>query len=149
MTRITMHSLRSQTIQTFAWHYLQVSELKLNYYYTKIIYFFSTNFALVVDDLSEVLIALKDVTDWYTLGIHLRLKASTLDRIRHDFKDGRYAKEEMIKLWLEQDPESIVPGSTATWKTLVKALIIMDENKVAKTIEEDVSYKLLDPYVLS
>ena len=98
-----------------------------------------------MDDLSEVLIALKDVTDWYTLGIHLKMKASTLDRIRDDFRDGRHAKEETLKFWLEQDPGSTVPGSAATWEALVKALRAMDENRLAKTIEEDVSHTLLDP----
>ena len=105
--------------------------------------------SLAVDDLSEVMIALKDVTDWYTLGIHLKLKASTLDRLRHDFRDGRHAEEEMLKLWLEQVPGSTVPGSAATWKALVKALRAMDENKVAKTIEENVSHTLFDPNKLT
>ena len=92
---------------------------------------------------------MKDVTEWYTLGIHLKMKVSTLDRIRDDFRDGRHAKEEMLKFWLEQDPRSTVPGSAATWETLVKALRAMDENRVAKTIEEDVSHTLLDRNVLS
>ena len=107
------------------------------------------NFALAVDDLSEVLIALKEVVDWYTLGIHLKLKASTLDRIRHDFRDGRYAKEEMLKFWLEQDPESTLPDSASTWISLVKALRSMDEDKLAKAIEEEVSHTSLDSYAIS
>ena len=107
------------------------------------------NFALAVEDLSEVLIALKEVVDWHTLGIHLKLKASTLDRIRHDFSDGRYAKEEMLKFWLEQDPESTLSESASTWISLVKALRSMDENKLSKTIEEDVSHTLIDSYAIS
>ena len=87
-----------------------------------------------------MLFALKDMTDWYTLGIHLKLKASTLDRIRNDFRDGQHAKEETLKFWLEQDPGSTVPGSAATWKVLVKALRIMGENREAKRIEDIVSH---------
>ena len=90
-----------------------------------------------------MLIALEDVTDWYTLGIHLKMKVSTLDRIRDDFRNGRHAKEEMLKYWLEQDPGSTVFGSEATWKALVQALRDMDENRAAKIIEDDVSHPLL------
>ena len=93
-----------------------------------------------MDDLSEVLISLKDVTDWYTLGIHLKLNPSALARIQNDFRDGQRAKLEMLKFWLEQDPGSTVPGSAATWKVLVKALRAIEENRVAKLIEEDVSH---------
>ena len=95
-----------------------------------------------------MLIALKDVTDWYTLGIHVKLKVSTLDRIRNDFRDGQHAMEETLKYWLEQDPGSTIPGSTATWEVLVKTLIIMGENTEAKRIEDNVSHHLLDPNVL-
>ena len=108
-----------------------------------------TNFALAVDDLSEVLIALKDVTDWYTLGIHLKMKVSTLDRIQGDFRNGLRAKEETLKFWLKQDPGSTVHGSAATWEALLKALRVMDENKVAKMIEENVSHTLINPNVPS
>ena len=85
------------------------------------------------------------MTNWYTLGIHLKLTVSTLDRIQDDFRDGQRAKEKMLEFGLEQDPGSTVPGSAATWKALVKAPRVMDENRVAKTIEEDVSHTLLNP----
>ena len=91
---------------------------------------------------------MKEVTDWYTLGIHLKLKTSTLDRIQDDFKDGQRAKEKTLKHWLEQDPKSIIPGSAGTWEVLVKALRIMGENREAKRIEDNVSHPLLDLNVL-
>ena len=109
----------------------------------------STNSALAVNDLSEVLIALKYVAAWYTLGIHLRLNPATLDRIQNDYRDGRRAKEETLKIWLEQDPESTVPGSAATWEALVKALRAMEENQVANTIEDNVRHPILNQNVLS
>ena len=96
-----------------------------------------------------MLIVLKYVAAWYTLGIHLRLNPATLDRIQDDFRDGRRAKEETLKFWLEQDPGSTVPGSAATWEALVKALRAMDENSVAKTIEDDVSPPILGQNMLS
>ena len=95
-----------------------------------------------------MLIALKDVTDWYTLGIRLELKVSTLNRIQGDFRNTQRAMEETLKYWLEQDPGSTIPGSAATWEVLVKALRIMGENREAKRIEEIVGYPLLDPKVL-
>ena len=95
-----------------------------------------------------MLTALKDVTNWYTLGIRLKLKVSSLDRIRNDFRDGQHAMEETLKFWLEQDQGSTIPGSAATWEVLAKALRIMGENREARRIEDNVSYPLLDPKVL-
>ena len=51
--------------------------------------------------------------------------------------------------WWKQDPESTVPGSAATWEALVKAVRAMDESSVARTIEENVRYPILDQSVLS
>ena len=107
------------------------------------------NFALAIDDLSQVLIELNEVVNWYTLGIHLKLKPSTLEGIQRDFRDGRRAKEEMLKFWLEQEPESTLPESAATWKSLVKALKIIDQRRLAKTIEENVSCTSLGLYGIS
>ena len=57
--------------------------------------------------------------------------------------------EETLKFWLEQDPWSTVPGSEAIWEVLVKAQTVMDENRVAKMIEDNVSHPLFKPNVLS
>ena len=91
---------------------LDISDLLNCYTKARFCHHFSTNFSLAIDDLSEMRIALNDVTHWYTLGIHLKLKVPTLGRIQGDFRDGRRAKEEMLK----------------PWEVLVKALRIMGEN---------------------
>ena len=107
------------------------------------------NFALDVDDISQVLIELSEVVDWHRLGLHLKVRPSTLEGIQEDFRDRRRAKEEMLKFWLEQDPESTLSESAATWKSLVKALKVIDQRRVAKTIEEKVSCTLLDLHCVS
>ena len=96
-----------------------------------------------------MLIALKEVTDWYTLGIRLELKVSTLNRIQGDFRNTQCAMEETLKYWLEQDPGSTIPGSAATWEVLVKALRIMGENREAKWIEDNVCHTSKCPFVFN
>ena len=54
-------------------------------------------------------------TQWYPLGLQLRLSAGTLDRIRAQFSDDRDQLREMLKTWL-------ITGDYPSWKTLTVAL---------------------------
>ena len=69
-----------------------------------------------MDDLGLLLEELLDVrTNWYHLGLLLKLSIGTLDRIRRDFSDSRDQLLEMLKAWLS-------PNYVHSWKTLLNAL---------------------------
>ena len=52
---------------------------------------------------------------WYHLGLQLKVRTGTLDRIRSQFTDPRDQLLEMLKVWLTTS------GNTS-WKTLKNAL---------------------------
>ena len=71
---------------------------------------------LTPDDLAEVLEKVVDVSaQWYQLGLQLKLKTGTLDRIRIQFPDPRDQLLEMLKTWL-------TTSDNTSWKTLTDAL---------------------------
>ena len=71
---------------------------------------------LTSDDLCCVLEEVMDVcTQWYNLGLQLKLRTGTLDRINAQFRDPRDHLREMLKTWL-------TTGDDPSWKTLTDAL---------------------------
>ena len=54
-------------------------------------------------------------TQWYQLGLQLKVKPGTLDRFRTQFSDPRDQLMEMLKTWL-------TTSDNTTWKTLTGAL---------------------------
>ena len=52
---------------------------------------------------------------WYNLGLQLKVRTGTLDRIRTQFPDPNDQLREMLKAWLKT-------GDNPTWKTLTDAL---------------------------
>ena len=52
---------------------------------------------------------------WYTLGLQLQVRTSTLDSIRVQFQNPRYQLLEMLKTWL-------TTSDNTSWKTLTDAL---------------------------
>ena len=66
---------------------------------------------LTLDDLGCVLEEILDLTaQWYHLGLQLKVKAGTLDRIRAQFSDPKDLLMEMLKTWL-------TTSDNTTWKT--------------------------------
>ena len=56
---------------------------------------------LTLDDLGQVMEVVLDVsTQWYHLGVQLKVRIGTLDRIRTQFDDPRDHLLEMLKTWL-------------------------------------------------
>ena len=54
-----------------------------------------------MDDLGEVMEEVLDAsTQWYHLGLQLKVRTGTLDRIRSQFHDPRDQLMEMLKTWL-------------------------------------------------
>ena len=52
---------------------------------------------------------------WYNLGLQLKVRPGTLDRIRVQFSDSRDQLAEMLKTWL-------TTSDNASWKALTDAL---------------------------
>ena len=79
-------------------------------------------------ELRDVVIALKDVagTQWYDLGLQLRLSPSTLDTIaaHHNADDH---KRMMLRKWLQSDPE-------ASWERLAAALALTGHETTAANV---------------
>ena len=73
-------------------------------------------YKLTLDDLGQVMEEVLDVSaKWYHLGLQLKLKTGTLDRIRTQFHDPRDQLLEMLKTWL-------TTSDNTSWKTLTDAL---------------------------
>ena len=71
---------------------------------------------LTSDDLGRVLEEVLDVSPhWYTLGLLLQVRTSTLDSIRVQFQNPRDQLLEMLKTWL-------TTSDKPSWKTLTDAL---------------------------
>ena len=74
--------------------------------------------------------AVRDVSDWHNLGLHLDLtmsKLKSLQSIHHTHGEQR-VKAEMFNVWLSSCPD-------ASWHKLVTALKAIDEKRVAKEVE--------------
>ena len=71
---------------------------------------------LTLDDLGQVMEEVLDVSaQWYHLGLQLKLRAGTLDRIRALFSDPKHQLLEVLKTWL-------TTSENTHWKTLIDAL---------------------------
>ena len=69
-----------------------------------------------MDDLDLLLEKLLDVhTQWYHLGLQLKVRVDVLDSIREQFTDPRDQLREMLETWL-------TTAVTPSWKTLTDAL---------------------------
>ena len=79
-------------------------------------------------ELRDVVIALKDVagTQWYDLGLQLKLPPSILDTIaaHHNADDH---KRMMLRKWLQSDPE-------ASWERLAAALTLTGHESTAANV---------------
>ena len=71
---------------------------------------------LTLDDLGQVMEEVLDVSpQWYHLGLQLKVRIGTLDRVKSQFTDPRDQLLEMLKVWLTTS------GNTS-WKMLTDAL---------------------------
>ena len=71
---------------------------------------------LTLNDLGQVMEEVLDVSaQWYHLGLQLKVRTGTLDRIRTQFSDPRDQLLEMLKTWL-------TTSDNTSWNTLTDAL---------------------------
>ena len=69
-------------------------------------------------NLQDLVNELQEVTDWFQLGLCLRVPLSVLRTIQKDSKeDTNKCRQEMLKTWMKRE----VP----MWSTIVKALVDM------------------------
>jgi len=84
-------------------------------------------------------VELKDVTDWYALGVHLKVPIRELKAIEVDYpQDVQRRKLETLKVWLKREDNN--PFNL--WKKMVEALRLMDENVIGKYLAD--VYKVSD-----
>ena len=89
-----------------------LNEIRYNY----VSYFDLSGNKLTLDDLGQVMEEVLDVSaQWYHLGLQLKVRTGTLDRIRTQFHDPRDQLLEMLKVWL-------TTSDNTSWKTLKDAL---------------------------
>ena len=71
---------------------------------------------------------LNGFSDWVMLGVYLRVPSSKLDAIEAQHRSIDCCKKELFHAWLQ-----INPG--ASWKDLVDALTLMEENTLATKLK--------------
>ena len=91
-----------------------------------IIYTHTTN--LFVTAIPELIEALKEVTDWFCLGIYLKISLSKLEVIEKNYRrEGPVrCKVEMLVFWLNQQPRD--------WSEIVEVLVRMEMLCLAQEI---------------
>ena len=77
-------------------------------------------------ELKDVVLAVKEVTRWYDVGLQLGLPEEMLKLISAD-RDIEGHLRMMLDKWLSYDPE-------ASWAKLVAALRAIDERSVAEKV---------------
>ena len=79
--------------------------------------------------LQHVVIAVRDVAEWFDLGLQLGVPSATLRLIAADtnIKDINSQRLAMISEWLKRD-------TTASWDKLAAALTIIGEDVVAANV---------------
>ena len=79
----------------------------------------------------DLLDAVRDVVDWHSLGLELKLSAADLRTIELQYSVHGVPRQKsaMFDRWLAQDVD-------ASWSTLAAALDRMGENKAARAVRE-------------
>lgn len=72
---------------------------------------------------------LKDVVDWFGLGVHLRLDVSKLKGIEARNGDTEECKCEMLQVWIDTVGES-------DWVSIAKALRKIEEKDLAEKLDK-------------
>ena len=91
--------------------------------------FLSISAAPATPTLKELKMALKSVSDWHSLGVHLDLKSHHLDTIEKNHRgDDERCRTETLNSWLKNT-------TTPTWEAIVEALGQMEQGRVADEIQ--------------
>ena len=94
------------------------------------VYEVNTFLTLVAVTIKALTFELRDVDEWFDLGIQLRISSPQLKIIRKDHRDQTDdCKTTMLEMWLNQTPN-------ASWSTVVEALQRIKMQTLAKNIAE-------------
>ena len=95
-------------------------------------------------DIRNLSNALKEVCNWYQLGIQLGVPTSELRKVEDEYQRSDRRKSETLDTWLQQTP-------SASWSDVVSALQQMGENTVAESVRQKyiggVTSKLIHIYI--
>lgn len=81
-------------------------------------------------NLRSLLKDLKEVTDWFRLGIWLGVEYTVLTTIENNHKqDGERCMIEMLEFWLK--------NLDASWSEVISALEAIDHRNLAKRLREE------------
>ena len=90
-----------------------------------------------IDKLVDVMVALKIVNDWLSLGLHLGLLYPTLEKIGNDNLDKvEQCKTKMIAAWLKRQ-DNVLQVGVPSWSVLQTALRKIGENEVADQLTQN------------
>ena len=85
-------------------------------YTTSLIFLYLIPAASIPAIIKQILRDIKGVTDWFSLGVHLEIEYSVLDKIRKGYEsDIEQCKIEVINFWLRNDKDP-------SWSKLAKAV---------------------------
>ena len=86
-----------------------------------------------IADLAQVKRFLKNMSDWFTLGLELGLLFPTLKKIDEEkHGDIERRKTEMLAAWLQQQ-DNVSQVGAPSWSVLRQALRNIGENELAKS----------------
>ena len=83
-----------------------------------------------INDVKEVISALKDITEWRELGSRLGVSEEQLEAIDGRNEDRELKKRAMLRLWFEMH----VHQTPFCWVEVLDALLALGHNTVAKKI---------------
>ena len=72
---------------------------------------------------------------WYRLGLQLKVRIATLDRIKAQFSDSTHQLLEVLKTWLTD-------SDNTSWKTLTDALRSRSVGKSQLAADLEAKYKV-------
>ena len=80
--------------------------------------------------------ALKSVSDWHSLGVHLDLKSHHLDTIEKNHRgDDERCRTETLNSWLKNT-------TTPTWEAIVEALGRWNREELQMRYKENISFPM-------
>ena len=89
-----------------------------------------------IDDLAQVLVALRDLVHWQFLGLELGVPYGRLTYFKHNNSENiENCKRDMLTFWLMRD-HNIMMG-VPSWSILKAALRNIGEDELADTIQAD------------
>lgn len=81
---------------------------------------------------------LSSVSDWFMLGVYLKLEVSELRKVQAQFNSVERCKLEMFDIWLRTCPN-------ASWELVASALNCLREDSLASTLRQKYSTPVMTP----